>query len=165
MCDRSADARARNFYERQGWFAVLAVPPHIRGHAVLARSAQGQCPSGVTAETVRGLDVAIADVTGLLRRYYAETTNIFIVSLRAKDPHVHLHLIPAWPGHIAAWRAETGHTDGYMFAYLGDLEVATQRQIREFQDAGGLTETAAVRQLAPDMETDCAALANLAARL
>ena len=162
MCDRNADEDARTFYDRGGWFAVLHVPPHVRGHVVLVRTADDRCPQGLDRETLAGLELAISEVVAVLTRHYADIKNVLVVSLRAKDPHVHLHLIPVWPSEEAAWRAASGHAEGRMFTFLGDLEaIAIERDKRE-QVRRGCTDSEIRADYVSACKSDRDALALLA---
>ena len=142
MCARDEDANARTFYDREGWFAVLHVPPHARGHAVLARAATpgGRCPQALDEPVLHGLERALSNVVALLKQHYAGVTNVLVVSLRMKDPHVHIHLIPLWPQDEADWRQATGRAQGYIFAFLGDLEVAAAERARQERTRHGWSE-------------------------
>ena len=127
FCARGADMQARTFYERDNWFALLAAPANLPGHAILAvKSREGECLQTLSADVLRGLDSALADVAQLLKAHYRPKRIVF-ASLRAVDPHVHIHLFPVSEAHEDAWRQEkgAGYEKGRLFEFLGDRERTT----------------------------------------
>lgn len=55
FCAREPDMRQRTFYEDEHWFACLAAPPNLRGHAVIAAKSFGECPQTLTENVLSGL--------------------------------------------------------------------------------------------------------------
>ena len=134
FCARGTGIQARTFYDRGNWFAFLASPANLTGHAILAvKSLDGTCPQALSIDVLRGLDQALADVADLLHAHY-QPKRVLFASLRAVDPHVHVHLFPVTEAHEAAWRQEkgAGYEKGRFFEFLGDQE----RTARQLLDAG-----------------------------
>ena len=123
FCLRDEDLQQRTFYDHGRWFAFLAAPPSIAGHTILAVKGSDPCPQELTAEVLSGIDTALADVAKLLRGHY-RPKHVLFASLRASDPHVHLHVFPVSESAVAEWRERkgNGHESGRLFEFLGDLE-------------------------------------------
>ena len=70
FCEPSDDVNARTFYRSDGWIALLAAPPNLHGHTVLARSLKrGEpCPGDLDTRSLSGLDYAMASVVAIMKR-------------------------------------------------------------------------------------------------
>jgi diadenosine tetraphosphate (Ap4A) HIT family hydrolase len=121
FCRCPDDLRERTFHDKGGWFAFLDLCPLTRGHVVLARTAEEECPQGLTKENLSGHDDALLAVLGGLRRYYegcdGPPKDFLFASLRQKVRHVHTHVLPLWADDEAAWRVGS-HAQGKMWAFL-----------------------------------------------
>jgi hypothetical protein len=86
---------------------------------VLAVKAHGDCPRELSATFLKGLDGALAEVSDALRRYY-DPKHVVFASLRAKDPHLHLHLFPVTSNQEEEWRKQKGlgYETGRFFEFL-----------------------------------------------
>ncbi len=140
FCEPSDDVSARTFYRSRGWIALLAAPPNLHGHAVLARSVgpNEPCPRELDIRSLRGLDEAIASVVPILKRHYSPKHVVF-GSLRLIDRHFHLHLFPVTAAMEDEWRARMGkgYEAGRFFEFLGDCErLANERDARERAETG-----------------------------
>ena len=154
FCRRDRAFAARTFYETDRWFGFLAAPPNIRGHAILAVKSTGACPQTLDRETLRDLDAALGDITAILTAHYRPKRVLF-ASLRAKDPHIHLHVFPVSEEDEQRWRQEKGegYETGRFFEFLGEQEKAVNLGLRiEVLD----TDVESLRQLSrsvPDITT------------
>ncbi len=128
FCRYDADMRDRTFYERLNWFAILADPPNMSGHVVLAVKGAEVCPRALTADVLRGLDVALADVMRILQVHH-HPKHILLSSLRVQDPHFHVHLFPVSEDAEQRWRDSKGseYEAGHFHEFLGDQERAAFR--------------------------------------
>lgn len=130
---------ARTIYRSDGWIAVLAAPPNLQGHTVLARSMPGEpCPRDLDSRSLSGLDDAIAAVVPILKRHYSPKHVVF-GSLRLIDKHFHLHLFPVTEEMEHQWRSQMGkgYEAGRFFEFLGHHErLANEREAHERADAG-----------------------------
>ncbi|HYZ91990.1 MAG TPA: HIT domain-containing protein [Actinomycetota bacterium] len=114
--------RDREFFDADGWYALLDWRPMVTGHSLLVRVSTDECPRELTNDTLAGFEENLVKVTSALRRHYAATTNVLVASLTGKDPHVHFHLVPVWPVDEAQWREESGLKTGSLFQFLGARE-------------------------------------------
>jgi diadenosine tetraphosphate (Ap4A) HIT family hydrolase len=123
FCDPSAEMKARTFYDHGNWYALLAAPPMLRGHAILAAKRRDGCPTELSGDVFAGFDRALDDVSTALREFYAPNRVVFS-SLRLLDPHVHIHVFAVSEEDEHRWRAEKGadYAKGRFFEFLGDQE-------------------------------------------
>jgi diadenosine tetraphosphate (Ap4A) HIT family hydrolase len=91
FCARDPNMQARTFYEDDHWFACLAAPPNLRGHAIIAAKNFGECPRTLTEEVLSGIHKAVAEVSRILTAHY-RPKHVLFASLRVKDPHIHAPL-------------------------------------------------------------------------
>jgi diadenosine tetraphosphate (Ap4A) HIT family hydrolase len=116
--------RDRTFYDDGEWFACLASPANMRGHAILARVQHSdECPTQLMVAALAGVHVALARVAGTLQTYYG-AQHLLLASLRVKDPHIHIHVFPVTHDHEMSWREQkgSGYESGRFFEFLGDQE-------------------------------------------
>src|SRR5688572_28302144 len=140
FCHPSEDLNARTIYRSEGWIAVLAAPPYLHGHTVLARSVRpGEpCPRDLDTRSLCGLDDAIAAVVPILKRHFSPKHVVF-GSLRLIDMHFHQHLFPVTEAMEQDWRSlmGKGYEAGRFFEFLGHHErLANERDARERADTG-----------------------------
>jgi diadenosine tetraphosphate (Ap4A) HIT family hydrolase len=163
FCLRKPDMEQRKFYEKGNWFAILAAPPNLRGHTVLARIRFAEtCPQALDTGTLSGLDAALADVAGILRAYYQPVQLVFS-SLRVTDPHVHLHLFPVSQKSEIEWRTRkgVGYEKGRFHEFLGDAERAANRELQVERDEKGWTKEEQRLQHASLLASDVVKLKQL----
>lgn len=139
LCERTPLA-PRVYYDRESWYAFLASPPYVDGHSILAvKKSEDGCPSELTLRHLRGLDVAIAEVVHLLMQHF-QPKDVLFASLRGREPHVHLHLVPLWEDVERPWRSDSGHPRGHLFEFLGVLEKSRQSEHDQERNERGWTE-------------------------
>jgi diadenosine tetraphosphate (Ap4A) HIT family hydrolase len=142
FCQCNADMKDRMFYERLNWFAILAAPPNMSGHVVLAVKGSDACPRAPTAEVLRGIDVALADVMRILQVHH-HPKHILLSSLRVQDPHFHLHLFPVSEDAEQRWREGKGpeYKSGHFHEFLGDHERDAFRDLALERQTNGWSAT------------------------
>ena len=163
FCQPSDDLNARTIYRSEGWIAVLAAPPNLHGHTVLARSIPGQpCPRDLDTRSLSGLDDAIATVVPILKRHYSPKHVVF-GSLRLIDMHFHVHLFPVTAKMEQEWRSQmgNGYGAGRFFEFLGHHErLANEREAQERADTG-ITSTDQLLAWTDRLKFDVEALRRL----
>jgi diadenosine tetraphosphate (Ap4A) HIT family hydrolase len=130
FCDRDENLCSRIFYENKGWFAFLSSPPHTKGHTILAVQSlkskhfqDSKCPQQMTKQVLRGLEVALLNVTNAIEQCYdPKPKNILLASFRGDEGHFHFHLVPLWPEEEQCWRRVTGYPKAHLMEFLGSLE-------------------------------------------
>jgi diadenosine tetraphosphate (Ap4A) HIT family hydrolase len=128
----------RIFYKNEYWFAFLAAPFHTVGHTILAATMiNSKCPNDENLGLVRinskdftdapslhysYLGKSLGKVSLVLREHYADIDSILYTSVRGDIKHFHFHMIPLRKRDEVGWREKTGHENGALLQYLGDLE-------------------------------------------
>jgi diadenosine tetraphosphate (Ap4A) HIT family hydrolase len=160
FCERTS-LETRIFYDQHNWYAFLTAPPYTKGQTILTlKKLDTQCPTGLTAENLKGLDVAIADVSQMLLSYY-HPKDILVASLRGRDPHIHFHLIPLWEEEELAWRKCSLRKKGYLLEYLGHVEHTAETRIETERAQNGLSEDEHRDLIIPQLQPDVTALRAL----
>ena len=122
FCNRPA-LEPRVFFEGGNWFAFLAAPFLVRGHAIIAaKGNESACPDVLNAAVLTGVDLALAEVAGALRQHF-QPKDILFSCLRGDNRHVHFHAIPLWPEVEREWRRQTLYEGAHLQEFLGHLEL------------------------------------------
>lgn len=113
----------------------------MEGHSILVvKKFDIGCPSKLTYRNLRGIEAAIAEVVNLIMQHF-QPKDILFASLRGREPHIHLHLVPLWADLELEWRAESGHIKGHLFEYLGTLEKNSQlKHVQEREEQGWIED-------------------------
>ena len=157
FCDRTP-LETRVFYDQQNWYAFLTAPPYTKGQTILAlKRIDTQCPTGLTEENLKGLDVAIATVSQMLLSHF-RPKDILVASLRGRDPHLHFHLVPLWEEEEREWRTKSLREKGYLMEYLGHVEHTAETRIESERAQNGLSEDEHRELLIPQLQPDIIAL-------
>jgi len=155
FCDRTP-LETRIFYDDHTWYAFLTAPPYTKGQTILAlKRSDTHCPTALTAENLKGLDIAIAAVTQIMFSHY-HPKDVLLASLRGRDPHIHFHLIPLWEEEERAWRESSLRKKGYLFEFLGYVEHTAETRLETERALHGLSEdehrSLFIPQLQPDVD-------------
>ncbi len=157
FCERTP-LESRVFYDQEGWYAFLTAPPYTKGQTILAlKKSTLQCPTALSAENLKGIDVAIAAVTQLLLTHYCPK-DILVASLRSRDPHVHFHLVPLWEQEEHAWRKRSLRQKGYLMEYLGHVEHSAEIRLEAERARMGWSEEEHRDRIIPQLRSDVDAL-------
>ena len=160
FCDRDP-LESRVYYDRDNWYAFLTSPPYVQGHTGLAVKRSGiSCPTELTHAHLRGLDNAISDVAQLLLEHFIPKDVLF-ASLRGRESHLHLHLIPLWQDDEDEWRSQSGHERGHLFEYLGNLEKTRQLRAEQERNKRGWSEEEQRSRYMPQLQSDVDSLRAL----
>ena len=153
----------RTFYEDEHWFACLAAPPNLRGHAIIAGKSSGKCPRTLTAGILGGIHTALAEVARVLTVYY-RPKHVLFASLRVKDPHIHLHMFPVTNEQEEEWRMRkgAGYDSGRFFEFLGDQERDSSSAHRFERERNGWTDEQERLAFADVLSREVAALTEIA---
>lgn len=160
FCDRTP-LESRVFYDKDGWYAFLTAPPYTKGQTILAREkSMAHCPTTLTVENLKGVDIAIAAVTEILLAHFCPK-DILVASLRGRYPHVHFHLVPLWEEEECAWRKHSLRKKGYLMEYLGYLEHAAETRLEAERAQMGWSEEEHRNHMIPQLQSDINALRSM----
>ena len=129
----------RIFYCENNWIGFLAVPYHVKGHAILsALTIKNHCPRKLEDTNYAKLGEALIIVGGAVRRHY-NSKDVLYVSVRGDIKHFHIHIIPLYKQQEKQWRLEKLYAKGHLFEFLGYLECigdtkALQERIKNNRD-------------------------------
>ena len=157
FCDRTP-LKSRIFYDQFNWYAFLTAPPYTKGQTILTlKKINLECPTGLTAENLKGLDIAISSVSQILLSHY-HPKDILVASLRGRDPHIHFHLIPLWEEEEREWRKRSLRKKGYLLEYLGHVEHTAETKLETERAQNGLSEDEHRELIIPQLQPDVNAL-------
>src|SRR6266498_1428029 len=157
FCERTP-VESRVFYDQDSWYAFLTAPPYTKGQAILARKKSGtRCPTTLSLQNLKGVDVAIARVTQILLTHF-RPKDILVASLRGRDPHVHFHLMPLWEEEEREWRNHSLRQKGYLMEYLGHVEHTAETRLEIERAKLGWSEDEYRNHVIPQVEVDVHAL-------
>ncbi len=141
FCD-TEKMEKRIFYKDKGknWFAILAAPPHNKGHTILAAIPRNNvCPTEPCSQVFRGLSTALSEVIGVLKKFY-KPKDILLASLRGSEPHFHFHLVPLRKDEEKTWRINEGYETGQLMQFLGYLEKLGDKRAKGERISNGWCE-------------------------
>ncbi len=146
------------FFDEGAWYALLAAPPFTRGQTILAlKNSAADCPTSLTIQHLKGLDVAIARVVEFLHRHF-QPKDVLIASLRGRDPHIHFHLMPLWEVEEQEWRQQSHREKGHLFEFLGYVETKAKLRVKTERMEHGWSEERHRAEAAVKLQPDVAAL-------
>jgi diadenosine tetraphosphate (Ap4A) HIT family hydrolase len=165
FCNPGADVKARTFYEQGNWYAILAAPPMLHGHAILAAKSRGSCPIDLSVDVLAGFDRALDDVSSAMRAFYAPKRVVFS-SLRLVDPHLHVHVFAVSEGDEHRWRSEKGadYAKGRFFEFLGDQERFARTRHEKERAQRGWNQARQIEEHTTRLQLDVEALRSIARR-
>jgi len=132
FCNIDTDGMKKSiFYRDKFWFAILAAPPHNKGHAILAAVRRSDdCPTEPSLDVLNGLPLALSKAIEALKNIY-QPKDILLASLRGSERHYHFHLVPLYKDDERAWRnsqkkkrknKKKRYEEGHLMEFLGHVE-------------------------------------------